>query len=89
MPPKRRKGRPSKREKRVKVWLGQSVYDLWKEKKDSLGYGKSTNSKFAELLLKGISISTPQSASSSVRKRTRVETDIDHLSPVATSCSLF
>ena len=56
MPPKRRKGRPPRREKRVKVWLGQSVYDLWKEKKDSFGYGKNTYSEFAELLLKAISI---------------------------------
>ena len=59
MPSKRRKGQPPGREKRVKVWLGQSVYDLWKEKKDSLGYGKSTNGEFAELLLKMFSISTP------------------------------
>ena len=65
IPPKRRKGRPPRSEQRVKVWLGRSFYDLWKEKKDSLGYGKSTNSEFAELLLKGISISTPQNASSS------------------------
>ena len=60
--PLKRKGRPLRNESRVKVWLRQSVYNLWKEKKEALGFGDRTNSEFAEVLEHRISILTPQSA---------------------------
>ena len=46
-----RKGRPKREEKIVKVWLRQSIFRLWKEKKEQLGFSKKTNSQFAEYLL--------------------------------------
>ena len=86
MPPKR-KGRPPRNESRVKIWFRQSVYNLWKERKEALGFGNRTNCEFAEVVIHRISILTPQSASN-VRKRRRSETNDNH-SPVAVASKLF
>ena len=43
--------RPKRKEKLVKVWLRESVYSVWKSKKDLARYGNNTNSEFAEFLL--------------------------------------
>ena len=43
--------RPKRKEKLVKVWLRESVFTLWKSKKDLTGYSNNTNSEFAEFLL--------------------------------------
>ena len=50
MQPKAR-GRPRRKEDLVRVWLRKSVYSLWKEKKDHVGFSKNTNSEFAGYLL--------------------------------------
>ena len=62
MPPIR-KGRLPRNDTQVKVWFRQSVYNLWKERKEALGFGNETNSGFAEVVIHCISILTPQSAS--------------------------
>ena len=55
MPPKAR-GRPRRGEGLVKVWLQDSVYSLWNEKKGYTGFVKNTNSEFAEFLLNRTSV---------------------------------
>ena len=60
MPPKRKTGRPPRSERRVKLWVQQSVYHSWNEKKNQLGYGSRTHSEFAEILLHRVTISPPQ-----------------------------
>ena len=47
----RKRGRPKRKEKLQKVWLRNSTYKLWKEKKIAMGYSTLTNSEFAEVLL--------------------------------------
>ena len=73
MPPKRKTGRPPRNERRVKLWVIQSVYHSWNERKNQLGYGSRTHSEFAEILLHRVTISPPQSAS---KKTRRIDTDV-------------
>ena len=58
MPPKRKMGRSPRIEHRVKLWVRQSVYLSWNERKNQLGYGSRTHSEFAEILLHRVTIST-------------------------------
>ena len=60
MPPKRKTGRPPRNERRVKLWVRQSVYLSWNEGKNQLGYGSRTHSEFAEILLNRVTTSPPQ-----------------------------
>ena len=75
--------RPKRKEKLLKVWLRESVFTLWKSKKDLAGYGNNTNSEFAEFLLhRQTSVSTPDGVS---KKRRLEEINSDDVSPVAPS----
>ena len=57
MPPKRKTGRPPRSERRVKLWVRQSVYHSWNERKNQLVYGSRTHSEFAKILLHRVTIS--------------------------------
>ena len=69
MAPKR-KGRPPRNESRVRARFRQSVYNLWKENKEDLGFGNRTNGEFGEIVIHRIStLITPQSASNASKRR--------------------
>ena len=86
MAPKR-KGRTPRNESRMKARFRQSVYNLWKENKEALGFGNRANSEFGEIVIHRISTLTPQSASNASKWR-RSETDVNH-SPAAVASKLF
>ena len=86
MAPKR-KGRPPRNEIRVKARFRQSVYILWKENKEALGFGNRTNGEFGEVVIHRISTLTQQFASNASTRRWS-ETDDNH-SPVAVASKLF
>ena len=48
---KNRGGRPRRPEPLKVVYLRESVREHWRIRKNSLGYGKLTDSEFAEVLL--------------------------------------
>ena len=76
--------RPKRKEKLVKVWLRESVYSVWKSKKDLAGYGSNTNSEFAEFLLhRESSASSPHDGNSNKRRREEISWELDDVSPVA------
>ena len=50
-------GWPPRSERRVKLWVRQSVYHSWNKRKNQLGYGSRTHSEFAEILLHRVTIS--------------------------------
>ncbi|XP_068683465.1 uncharacterized protein [Montipora foliosa] len=52
MPPKKRsRGRPSLPGSAKLIRLRESVYDLWRARKTTMGFGNTTDSAFAEILL--------------------------------------
>ena len=57
------------KDKLVKVWLRESVYSVWKSKKDLAGYGNNTNSEFAEFLLHRESSASSQHNGNSNKRR--------------------
>ena len=76
--------RPKRKEKLVKVWLRESVYTVWKSKKDLAGYGNNTNSEFAEFLLhRESSASSPHNGNPNKRRREEISLELDDISPVA------
>ena len=76
--------RPKRKENLVKVWLRESVYTVWKGKKDLAGYSNNTNSEFAEFLLyRESSASSPHNVNSNKRLREETSLEFDDISPVA------
>ena len=59
--------RPKRKEKLVNIWLRESVYSVWKSKKDLPGYGNNTNSDFAEFFLHRESVMAIQTRGDSRR----------------------
>ena len=53
-------GWPPRSERRLKLWIRQSVYHSWNERKNQLGYGSRTHGELAEILLHRVTISPPQ-----------------------------
>ena len=52
MPPKKRsRGRPSLPGSVKVIRLRESVYNLWRARKTAIGFGNTTDSAFAEILL--------------------------------------
>ena len=73
--------RPKRKEKLVKVWLRESVYSVWKSKKDLAGYGNNTNSEFAEFLLhRESSASSEHNGNSNKRRREEISLELDETS---------
>ena len=75
---------PKRKEKLVKVWLRESVYSVWKSKKDLAAYGNNMNSDFAEFLLHRESFATSlHNGNSNQRRREEIILELNDISPVA------
>ena len=67
----------------MKVWLRESVYSVWKSKKELAGYGNNTNSEFAKFLLHRESSALSQHNAGNKRRCEEISLELDDISPVA------
>ena len=74
------------KEKLVKVWLRESVYSVWKSKKDLAEYGNNTNNEFVEFHLHRESSASSQHNAGNKRRREEISLELDDTSPVASKC---